>query len=99
MGWWASVSDRIASTVIVTGLTFAHAWSQPGMLATGTKAALAKVSGKIHTKLAAWTDSTFRMAKPMEAEIHEKAWPKARARTIAPTAARNPTWKDRKSVV
>jgi len=63
----------IASTVTVTGLNFAQGWSQPGIDSTGANAEDAKVNGKIHTKLAACTDSTSLMDSPMNAESHENA--------------------------
>src|SRR5437899_453435 len=46
----SSVSDRIAFTTTLTGFTFAHAWSQPGIVSNGTNAVLANTNGNTHTK-------------------------------------------------
>ena len=45
-----SASERAAFAVRVTGLTFAKAWSQSGMVETGTNTELAKTRGKTTTK-------------------------------------------------
>src|SRR5262245_65419137 len=79
------VSARRASTVTVTGLTWANACSQPGMLCTGTKAEEANTSGNTQTNPAAWAESTSRTDRPMNAEIQEQASQKARD---SPTGAK-----------
>src|SRR6266571_1783475 len=59
-------SERAASAVTVTGLIFANACSQCGMVATGTNTELAKMSGKITTNPAVCAASA-----PRDGERHE----------------------------
>src|SRR3954463_4955556 len=70
------MNARTASTVGVTGVDFANACSQPGMVSTGANADDAKVSGNSQTKPAMLAVSTLRTVRPIHAEIQENAKPK-----------------------
>src|SRR5207237_4482112 len=62
---------RRASARTDTGLCRAKACSQLGIVATGTKALDANVSGKIQMNPNDWAASTLRTTSPTNAEIQE----------------------------
>src|SRR5579884_419737 len=64
---------RTALTISETGWCSAKARSQFGILEVGTKALLAKVSGKSQMKPADCAASTLLTSRAINAEIHEKA--------------------------
>src|SRR2546430_778743 len=64
---------RKASARTETGLCWAKPRNQLGIVATGTKALDANVSGKSQMKPPDWAASTLRTSKPIKAEIQEKA--------------------------
>src|SRR6267154_4709608 len=72
-----SAYERAVFAVSVTGLAFAKACSQCGMLATGTNTELAKTSGKITTKPADCAASAPRTVSATKAKIQLSAKPKA----------------------
>src|ERR1700726_2541376 len=72
-----SAYDPAVFAVRVTGLTFAKACSQPGMLVTGTKTELANTSGKMTTKPADCAASAPRTVSATKAKIQLSANPKA----------------------
>src|SRR3979411_2981283 len=72
-----SASERAASAVTVTGLIFANACSQCGMVETGTNTELAKTSGKITTKPAVCAASAPRAVGPRKGKTQLGAKPKA----------------------
>src|SRR5260370_3550872 len=71
-----SAYDRAVSAVRVTGLTFATACSQPGMLATGTKTELANTRGKMTTKPADCAASAPPTVSATKAKIQLRPNPK-----------------------
>src|SRR3954454_18986124 len=82
----SSAKVRAVLAVSVTGLTFANACSQSGMLATGTNTELAKTSGKITTKPADCAASAPRTVSATNAKIQLSAKPKALTTTMHQTA-------------
>src|SRR3984893_10389804 len=75
--------ERAAFAVRVTGLAFSNTCSQLGRLETGTNTELANTSGNRITKPADWAASALRTVNATKAKIQ------LRARTKAPTTARN----------
>src|SRR3712207_2917494 len=71
-----TMSARTLSTVGVTGVAFAKACSQPGMVSTGANADDANVNGNNQTKPARLAASTVRTDSPIHAEIQVNAKPK-----------------------
>src|SRR2546430_17482096 len=65
-------SPRSASARTEIGLRRAKACNQPGIVATGTKALEAKVSGESQMNPPDWAASTLRTRRPMKAEIQER---------------------------
>src|SRR5918911_485632 len=88
-----SAYERAASAVSVTGLAFANASSQPGMVATGTNPELAKTSGKTTTNPADCAASAPRTVSATKAKIQLSAKPKPATMAIEATAAPIPPWK------
>src|ERR671934_740826 len=88
-----SAYERAASAVTVTGLTFAKASSQPGIVATGTNTELAKTSGKVTTNPADCAASAPRTVSATKAKIQLSASPKAATAAIEATAPHTPPWK------
>src|SRR5919202_6468520 len=88
-----SAYERAASAVTVTGLTFAKASSQPGIVATGTNTELAKTSGNTNTNPADCAASAPRTVSATKAKIQLSANPKATTMAIEATAAPIPPWK------
>src|ERR1700730_6221763 len=72
-----SAYDRAVFAVSVTGLTFAKACSQSGMLDTGTKTELAKTRGKMTTKPDDCAASAPTTSRETKAKIKLSAKPKA----------------------
>src|SRR5437764_3932456 len=75
---WGGVpshSERIASTVIVNGLTFANACSTSGIEATGTNAEEMNVSGNTAMKPAEFAASGEETISPTNANTQENAYP------------------------
>ena len=66
------MSERAASTTWVTGWCLAKAWSQPGMSCTGTKAELAKVSGKRMGKTMSCAVSALGAESPTVAKAQHR---------------------------
>src|SRR5215510_8420373 len=64
---------RTASARIVTGFTFTHACSQPGMVTVGTKALLVNVSGNVTTKPKICTFSGLSTITPTSTASHDTA--------------------------
>src|SRR5207244_2222539 len=87
------VRARMALAVWLIGLLRAKTCSHLGIDCTGTKTELAKTSGKIQMKPAAWAASGSRTLIPMRAEIHEKASPKNTATAKPTRPGMNPPWK------
>ena len=77
--------------VAVTGLTFAIAWSQSGIVSTGTKIELAKTSGKIATKPADCAASGPFATNPTYAKIQLSAKPNAATTMTHATAEGKPS--------
>src|ERR1700761_5273356 len=67
--------ERIASTMIVNGLTCANARSPAGIVATGTNAEEMNVSGKIAMKPIDWAASGVEATNPANANTQENAKP------------------------
>src|SRR5918911_4521734 len=88
-----SAYERAASAVSVTGLTFANASSQPGIVATGTKTELAKTSGKTTTNPADCAASAPRTVSATKAKIQLSAKPKPATTASAASAPDTPPWK------
>ena len=88
-----SAYERAASAVTVTGLTSAKAWSQSGMVETGTNTELAKTSGKTTTNPADWAASAPRTVSATKAKIQLSAKPKAATTATQASAPRTPPWK------
>src|SRR5206468_8205603 len=88
-----SASERAASAVTVTGLIVANAWSQCGMVETGTNTELAKTSGKITTNPAVWAASAPRTVSATKAKIQLRAKPKAATTATHATAPATPPRK------
>jgi hypothetical protein len=86
------VRARMASTVTDTGWWLAKACSQPGMELTGTKAEEAKTRGASMGKAAAWVDSGSPTARPMRANIADRAQPKPRISTSPARNGTMPAW-------
>ena len=84
---------RAAFAVSVTGLAFANACSQSGMLETGTNTELANTSGKITTKPADCAASAPRTVSPTNAKIQLSANPNALTTATHASAFSNPAWK------
>src|ERR671927_1998570 len=63
------------------------------MVATGTKAELAKMMGTTQVKPAAWADSGLATVNPMLAEISDRASPNTTTKARADTAGTSPAWK------
>jgi len=73
---WAgapSHSERIASTVIVNGLTWAKVFRTAGSVPTGTNAEEMKVSGKTAMKPTEFAASGEDTSSPRRANSQEKA--------------------------
>src|SRR6266487_2456112 len=89
-----SANERAASAVTVTGLIFANACSQCGMVETGTNTELAKTSGKITTNPAVCAASAPRTVSATKAKIQLRAKPKAATTTgdCGPSHDREPEW-------
>ena len=68
-----SHSDRIASTMIVNGLTLANARSTEGIDCTGTNAEEMNVSGNTAMNPTELADSGEETSSPTSANTHEKA--------------------------
>src|SRR5215208_6372561 len=91
------IRARTALTVMVTGWRSAHAWSQPGIDARGTKADEANTSGTVSGKVAAWALSALRTPRPTMANSHDRAKPSSSRRATPARKAstvvdgRNPT--------
>src|SRR5215470_7536584 len=64
---------RTASARIVTGFTFTHDCSQPGMVLVGTNALLVNVSGKVTTNPKICTFSGLSTRTPTSTAIHDMA--------------------------
>ena len=77
----------------VTGLASAKVRSQEGMLATGTNTELAKTSGKMATKPAAWAASAPRTVSATNAKIQLSANPNAATTATEAIACSAPPWK------
>src|SRR6266699_5949785 len=88
-----SAYDRAVSAVSVTGLTFATAFSQSGMLDTGTKTELANTRGKMTTKPADCAASAPPTASATKAKIQLSANPKALTTATDTSAPGSPAWK------
>src|ERR671935_1870876 len=88
-----SAYKRAASAVSVTGLTFANASSQLGMVETGTNTELAKTSGKTTTNPADCAASAPRTVSATKAKIQLSANPKAATTAIDASAPDTPPWK------
>src|SRR6266851_7272116 len=88
-----SAYDRAVFAVSVTGLTFAKACSQPGMLDTGTKTELANTRGKMTTKPADCAASAPRTVSATKAKIQLSANPKALTTAMQASALSSPAWK------
>ncbi len=71
-----SISPRTASAVWLTGWLLAKGRSHPGMVATGTKIADAKVRGKMKGNVIAWAASEFGAARPTKAKPHDRQYAK-----------------------
>ena len=67
------LTSRSAPTATVIGLTGAKACSQPGTVATGTKAELVKIRGMTASSPPVPAGSASRTSSPGSAKIHEKA--------------------------
>ena len=76
----------------VTGLALAKACSQPGMVATGTRAELVKNKMMTGNRPASPADSGSRTARPSSRLSQENASPAATARATAARAAAGPAW-------
>ena len=63
------------------------------MLATGTNTELAKTSGKITTKPAAWAASAPRTVSATKAKIQLRAKPNALTMATEASAYSSPAWK------
>src|SRR2546421_3129653 len=85
--------ERAAFAVRVTGLIFANACSQLGMLETGTNTELANTSGNRTTKPADWAASALRTVRATKANIQLSARPKALTSAAHTTACATPAWK------
>src|SRR6202023_1949451 len=70
-----SQSERIASTVIVNGLTSANARSTEGIECTGTNAEEMNVRGKTAMNPTEFAASGVETSIPRKANTHEKAYP------------------------
>ena len=55
----------------MTGLTRTQAWSQPGIVSTGTNVDEPNVSGKISRNASPWTAPALRATSPTRTKIHE----------------------------
>src|SRR3954453_12005273 len=85
-------SERAAFAVRVTGLTFANACSQLGMLETGTNTELANTSGNRITNPADWAASAPRTVSATNAKIQLSASPKALTSAMQHSACATPAW-------
>src|SRR6185312_16913571 len=85
--------ERAAFAVRVTGLTFANACSQLGMLETGTNTELANTSGNRTTKPADCAASALRTVSATNAKIQLSARPKALTSAMQARAWRTPASK------
>src|SRR6266487_6347176 len=85
-----SASERAASAVTVTGLTFANACSQSGKVETGTNTELANTSGKTTTNPADCAASAPRTVSATKAKIQLRARPKALTTATAASASTTP---------
>src|SRR5487761_48104 len=83
---------RSAPVMTVTGLALAKACSQPGMVATGTRAELVKNKMMTGNRPASPADSGSRTARPSSRLSQENASPAATARATAARAAAGPAW-------
>ncbi len=81
------LSSRSAPAATVIGLALAKACSQPGTVATGTKAEVVKISGMTATSPPVPAGSGSGTSSPSSAKVHEKAQPAASASPIADRAA------------
>src|SRR3954465_9170088 len=88
----ARAGERAAVGVRVTGLAFANACSQLGMLEIGTNTELANTSGNRTTKPADWAASALRTVSATNAKIQLSARPNALTSTTQPTACATPAW-------
>src|SRR5687767_9184990 len=68
-----SSMPRIASDRIVTGFTFTHDCSHPGIVSVGTNALLVNVSGNVTTKPKICTFSGLSTTTPTSTAIHDTA--------------------------
>src|SRR3954453_14560184 len=84
--------ERAAVAVRVTGLTFAHACSQLGMLEIGTNTELANTSGNRTTKPADCAASALRTVSATNAKIQLSASPKALTSAMQHSACATPAW-------
>src|SRR5262245_53463203 len=89
----ARIRPRAASMTEVTGLALAKAWSHPGMEATGAKAELAKVRGRMIMNPQVLTDSGVRAVMPMKAMGQHMVNPNAPTSRTPRTAAALPPVK------
>src|SRR5436190_1955280 len=88
-----SAYERAASAVSVTGLALANAWSQSGMVETGTNTELANTSGNTTTNPADCAASAPGTVRATKAKIQLSANPNAVTTAIAARAPDTPPWK------